>query len=257
MNRAQWDPRDPRWERWSTASGVVFVVLAVLAYLFAPGVPQVNDSDAEVLDWFADNDSRIRWQVFLFGLATIFFLWFFATLAGQLRRAAGTPGGRLPAIIVASAGASAALFMAGTASFGTVARMAPDTDRTLFELGNMIFTVNEFVALTLVAAVSISVLRTGLLPDWLAWAGGVFVVLALLDAAGRTIGDSDAFGPGGVFGTLTFLVFLGWTLAASLLLWQATPLGLDRVDVAREHEAAPGGGEHSDVGGEYGRRAPS
>jgi hypothetical protein len=224
MNQTRWDPRDPRWERWSTASGIVFVFLAVLAYLFAPGLPQVNDSDVEVLDWFADNQSRLRWQVFFFGLATIFFLWFFATLAGQLRRAAGTPAGRLPAVIVASAGASAALYMVGTASFGALARMPSDGQRALFELGNMVFAVNEFVALTLVAAVSLAVLRTRLLPDWIAWAGAVFVVLALVDAAGRTIGDSAAFGPGGVFGILAFLVFLAWTLAASILLWQATPL---------------------------------
>jgi hypothetical protein len=223
MNQFRWDPRDPRWERWSTASGVVFVFLAVLAYLFAPGLPQVNDSDAEVRDWFVDNQSRIRWQVFLFGLATIFFLWFFATLAGNLRRAAGTPAGRLPAIIVASAGASAGLYLVGTACFGALARMPSEGQRALFELGNMVFAVNEFVALTLVAAVSLAVLRTRLLPDWLAWAGGVFVVLALVDAAGRTIGDSAAFGPGGVFGILVFLVFLAWTLAASLLLWQTTP----------------------------------
>jgi hypothetical protein len=223
MNQARWDPRDPRWEKWSTASGIVFVFLAVLAYLFAPGLPQVNDSDAEVLDWFADNQSRLRWQVFFFGLATIFFLWFFATLAGHLRRAAGTPAGRLPAVIVASAGASAGLYMVGTASFGALARLPSDGQRALFELGNMVFAVNEFVALTLVAAVSLAVLRTRLLPDWLAWAGGVFVLLALVDAAGRTIGDSAAFGPGGVFGILAFLVFLAWTLAASILLWQATP----------------------------------
>jgi hypothetical protein len=219
----RWDPRDPRWERWSSASGVVFVFFAVLAYLFAPGLPQANDPDAEVLDWFADNVSRIRWQVFFFGLATIFFIWFFAMLAGRLRAAAGTPAGRLPAVIVASAGASAALYMVGTACFGAVARRPSEGARALFELGNMAFVVNEFVAVTLVAAVSLAVLRTRLLPEWLAWAGAVFVILALLDAAGRTIADSAAFGPGGVFGILTFLVFLAWTLAASLLLWQATP----------------------------------
>jgi hypothetical protein len=223
MNQAPWDPRDPRWERWSTASGVVFVFLSVLAYLFAPDLPQVNDSDLEVLEWFADNQSRLRWQVFLVGLATIFFLWFFATLAGHLRRAAGTPGGRLPAVIVASTGASAALSLVATACFGALARLPSEGQRALFELGNMVFAINELVALTLVAAVSLAVLRTRLLPDLLAYAGGAFVVLALVDAAGRTIGDSAAFGPGGVFGILTFLVFLAWTLAASLLLWQATP----------------------------------
>ena len=218
------DPRDPRLDRWATATGVVFVLFAILGYLLAPGLPQADDSDADVLEWFADNDSSVLFQVFLFGVATIFFLWFFGVLAGRLRRAEAGTGGRLPSVILASAGASSALYLFGMACFGTVARMAPDTSRVLFELGNMVFTVNEFVALTLVAAVSLAVLRTGLLPEWLAWGGAVFIVLALVDAAGRTIGDSDAFGAGGVFGTLTFLVFMAWTLAASLSLWQATPV---------------------------------
>ena len=231
------DPRDPRLDRWATATGIFFVFFAILAYLLAPGVPQADDSDAEVLDWFVDNDTAVLWQVFLFGVATIFFLWFFGVLAGRLRRAEAGPGGRLPFVIVASAGASAGLYMLGIACFGTVARMAPDTSRTLFELGNMVFTVNEFVALVLVAAVSLGVLRTGLLAEWLAWAGGVFVVLALVDAAGRTIGNSDAFGAGGVFGSLTFLAFLAWTLATSVLLWQATPV--EPVTVVQEPGPEP------------------
>lgn len=236
MAQIRWDPRDPRWERWVTASGIVFVFLAVLAYLVAPGLPQVNDSDAEVADWFVDNEDRVRWQVFLFGLATIFFLWFFATLAGRLRREGGQ--GRLPAVIVASAGASAALYLLGTATFGALAQLPSDGQRALFELGHMIFSVNEFVAVTLIAAASIAILRSGLVSEWLAWAGGVFVVLGLLDAAGRILADSGAFGAGSVLGTLAFLVFLAWTLAASIVLWQATPLEAPTV-VQRPDEPPP------------------
>lgn len=237
MRRTWWDPRDPRWERWVTASGIVFVFLAVLAYLMAPGLPQVNDSDAEVADWFIDNQERIRWQVFLFGLATIFFLWFFGMLAGRVRSAHGQ--GRLPAVIVAAAGASAALFLVATASFGALARQPSDGQRALFELGHMVFALNEFAAVTLIAAASIAILRTRVLPEWLAWAGGAFVVLGLLDAAGRTLADSGAFGPGSVVGTLTFLVFLAWTLAASILLWQATPAEAATVVQRREEPPPP------------------
>jgi hypothetical protein len=230
-----WDPRDPRWDRWVAASGIVFVFLAVLAYLVAPGLPQVNESDVEVEEWFVDNESRMRWQVFLFGLATIFFLWFYATLARRLRSAHGQE--RLPALIVASAGASAALYLVATACFGALARLPSDGQRALFELGNMVFAVNEFVAVTLIAAASIAILRTRALPEWLAWAGGVFVVLGLLDAAGRILADSGAFGPGSVFGTLVFLVFLTWTLAASIVLWQATPV--EPVTQVQEPAAPP------------------
>jgi hypothetical protein len=130
---------------------------------------------------------------------------------------------------VAAAAAAAGLFSVGLASFGALAKMADDGEllvpgtRVLFELGNMALSLVDLPAFVLVAAISLGVLRTGLLAEWLAWAGGAFLVLAIIDVAGRTIGDSAAFGPGGPFGILTFLLFLAWTLAASLLLWQATP----------------------------------
>jgi hypothetical protein len=229
MTIARFDPRDPRLDRYATVTGVGFVFFAVLAYLFAPDLPKADDSDEEVLRWFVDNDTRVLWQTFLFGLGGVFFLWFFATMASRLRRAESEPVGRLPAVIVAAAGAAAGLFSVGLASFGALAKMADDGEllvpgtRVLFELGNMALSLVDLPAFVLVAAISLGVLRTGLLAEWLAWAGGAFLVLAIIDVAGRTIGDSAAFGPGGPFGILTFLLFLAWTLAASLLLWQATP----------------------------------
>jgi hypothetical protein len=229
MTVARWDVRDPRLDRHATATGVGFVFFVVIGYLFAPDLPKADDSDEEVLRWFVDNDTRVLWQTFLFGLGGVFFLWFFATLASRLRRAESEPVGRLPAVIVAAAGAAAGLFSVGLASFGALAKMADEgvvltpSWRVLFELGNMALSLVDLPAFVLVAAISLGVLRTGLLAEWLAWAGGAFLVLAIVDVAGRTIGDSAAFGLGGPFGILTFLVFLAWTLAASLLLWQATP----------------------------------
>jgi hypothetical protein len=222
--------------------GIAFVVFALIAFLIAPDYPKADASDEEVLSYFVDNDTRILWQAFMFGLATICFLWFFGTVAGLLRRAEPSTAGRLPAIVVASAGASAGLFMLSVASFAALASGVSETtdpSRGLFDLGNMAVTLANFPAATLVAAISLGVLRTAFLPDWLAWAGAVYLALGLIDVFGRTAGDSAVFGPGGAFGILTFLVFLAWVLATSVVLTQRmgrSGSGLDRMDVTRQDE---------------------
>jgi hypothetical protein len=234
MTEGRWDLRDPRWERAAVAMGIGFVVFALIAFLFAPDYPKSDASDADILSYFADNDTRVLWQAFMFGLATICFLWFFGTVAGLLRRAEPATAGRLPAIVVAAAGAAAGLYMLSVASFAALASsMSETTDphRGLFDLGNMAVTLTNFPAATLVAAVSLGVLRTDFLPDWIAWGGAVYLALGLIDAFGRTAGDSAAFGPGGAFGILTFLVFLAWVLVTSVLLTQRVTSSPARTEV--------------------------
>jgi hypothetical protein len=221
MTEGRWNLHDQRWERAAAAMGIGFVVFALIAFLFAPDYPKGDASDNDVLRYFADNDTRVLWQAFMFGLAGICFLWFFGTVAGLLRRAEPATAGRLPAIVVAAAAAGAAFHGVGVASFSALANSVAPVGRPLFDLGNMVWTLTNFPAITLAAAVSLGVLRSGLLPDWVAWIGAAYIVLGLIDAFGRTAGDSTTFGPGGAFGTLTFLVFLVWVLVTSLLLTQS------------------------------------
>lgn len=216
---------DPRWETRAAATGITFVVLAAIGFLFAPDLPKSDDSNDDVFSYFSDNDTRILLGGFFFALAGVAYLWFFGTLASLLRRAEGDPAGRLPAVIVASAGAGAGVFFVGAAAYSALASSADGnldagSGRALFDLGNMAFLLSGVPAATLVAAASLGALRTALLPDWLAWAGVGFFVLAIVDVLGRLAGDSAAFGPGGVIGTIVFAAFLAWTLAASGLLVQ-------------------------------------
>lgn len=235
------DPEDPRWERHAAATGIVFVVLAAIAFLLAPDPPKAHASIEEVSRWYFENDSRVLWQTFLFGLAGIFFIWFYATVANRLRRAENRPVGRLPAVIVVAAGAAAGLFWLAFAAFAALASNPVLINLVLFELGSMAVTLTNFPAIALVAAISLGALRTRFLPDWVAWTGAIAILIGLVDVGGRTLADSDEFGPGAVFGTLAFAVFLLWTLAVSVQLWRTSPRasGLDRVHVTGEDEARP------------------
>jgi hypothetical protein len=219
------DAREVRWDRWAPATGIAFVALAVIAFLLAPDTPNADDSNDEVFSYFTDKDTRILWGAFFFALSGVAFLWFFGTLASLLRRAEADPAGRLPAIMVTSAAASAGLFLAATGAYAALAAGADgnlnaDSGRALFDLGNLAFVFTNVPASVLVAAASLGALRTAFLPAWLAWAGIGFFVLALVDLFGRLAVDSAAFGSGGIVGTIVFVVFLAWTLAASFLLTQ-------------------------------------
>jgi len=215
---------DTRWERWAAASGVVFVVLAVVAFLFAYDSPTRGDTSEAILSYFNENDTAIAWQAFVFGLSAIAFIWFVGTLAATVRRAENDPAGRLPAIIVTAGATSAGLFLAGTGANLALANSAGEieaaTARTVYEIGAGAFTITDFTAATLVLAVALAVVRTALLPVWTAYLGVTAAAILIVDAFGGIVTDSDAFGPGSVFGTIAFLVFLAWTLVTSALLAQ-------------------------------------
>jgi protein-S-isoprenylcysteine O-methyltransferase Ste14 len=215
---------DTRWERWAAASGVAFVVLALVGFLFAADLPKAGSTGDEVLTYFRDNDTAVTWQALFFGLAVVAFLWFVGTIAAALRRAENDPAGRIPAITVVSGATAAALYMGGESAILALAKSAdglePGSALALHGASTSAFLLTDFVAATFVTAVALGVLRTGLLPMWISYAGAVFVVIAVLDGVVGTLSDSEAFGSGGVIGIITFLAFLAWTLVTSATLTQ-------------------------------------
>ena len=217
------------WERWAAATGIGYVVAATLAFLIVPDPPSVDEGSEFILNFFAANDSDLMWQSFFFGLASVFLLWFAGTLAGALRRAEGDQGGRLPAIIVASAASATALFLLGITAFGAVASGVEVMDQGvaygLFHLGNYAFVMTDFPAAAFVWAVSLGIARTVFLPTSVAWVGGIVGLLLLVNAGGRLLADESTFAAGGTTGTIIFMLFIFWVLVTSIFLVQRVPAG--------------------------------
>jgi hypothetical protein len=214
---------DTRWDRWAAASGVAFAVLAIVGYLFAMNIPARGSSGEEVTTWFADNDTAVMWESFFFGLAVVAFLWFVGTLAAAIRRAENDPAGRLPAIIVITGATAAALYMGGQAGLLTLAQatgLEAGTALAIHHTAGSAFALTNFVVVALVTAVSLAITRTAFLPAWLAYAGGVYVIVALVDGIGTTLSTNDTFGAGNPLGVISFVAFLAWTLITSALLTQ-------------------------------------
>lgn len=214
--------RDSRWGVAAAATGIAFTALALIAYFLAAGP---SDTTAQgIANYFAANDAAVEWQAFLFGLSGVFLLWFAGTLASALRANDPDAGARLGGIALASAAAATVLYLVGIAGWATLADLFADATAGRFSdeaLGDslMIFNLSDnalalagFGAATFVGAASLALLPSRILADWLAWAGGLVVALLVASAFAQLVGGPDALG------TASFLAFVAWVLAASILL---------------------------------------
>ncbi|HEV3478713.1 MAG TPA: hypothetical protein VG144_04620 [Gaiellaceae bacterium] len=226
------------WERVAAATGVLFVVLAFIGFLLAPDPPSPGDSNEQILEYFSDKETQLRWQALFFAAAGAALLWFAGTLASLLRRRLdvdraatgwlGDAGRRWPPIVVASAATAVGIYTAGVAAYTALAARAGEeidagAGRALFELGGSLLTYTDFPALVFVGAASLAIANTRLLADWVAWLGAAVAAVLAIDGIGAVVGDSDTFGPSGVIGIIAFLSFLVWVLVTSgLLAWRGT-----------------------------------
>lgn len=192
------------WERWTGLAGLAYVVLYIAA--FGMGI-EVGPSDREILDYYADSGHRTKELIafFLIAGAALSFVVFALGLRTLIARAEPSTGALAP-LVFGSGVASATLVLAGNALSRATAFAAGDSvfeldanTRRLFEsAGFLLFVSGALAAILLVVAVSLAVLRYGVLPRWLGWAG--FVFAALLPLA---------------IGFIGFLVLFLWVLVVS------------------------------------------
>jgi hypothetical protein len=159
--------------------------------VFVSDSPDDSDTDAQVLAWYADHGHRVGVLVGAFVLAFcgLFFLWFAGGLRQRLRAAEG-PGGRLTEIAFGGAVAFVAMLWVGAAALGAIpagqelgsvpALKVADVARYLGSAGfGSILLFGAFGAIALIDAASIVIMRTGILPKWLAYLGFVAALVLL------------------------------------------------------------------------------
>jgi hypothetical protein len=180
-----------RRDLWTPIAGVLAAVTFVIGLILVANTPDNNDTDAQVVAWYADHGHRLGVLIGTYFLAFcgLFFLWFVSGLRQRLRAAEG-PGGRLANVALGGAvlfvgmlwvGAAALLAVPGAESFGdsTPLRVA-DIARFVPSLGfGAILIFGAFGAIAMIDATSIVAMRTGILPKWFAWLGFVATVVLL------------------------------------------------------------------------------
>ena len=169
--------------------GILFVVLFVPSYLSAPDSPIATSGPQDVIDYFTDRqDGILIINGLLLVFAAFFFLWFLGVLHGVLQDAEGEgygfssvslAGGLIFIALVLTGAAVEIVYPATLARFENFQQDA--------QLGFLSLALSgwmyrfAFVGMAaLIAATSVLALRTTVLPGWLAWAGFVAALVALL-----------------------------------------------------------------------------
>lgn len=197
--------------RLAGISGILFVLLLVPGtFIGRPDVPESGVRAQEIHSYF--NERRDLFFVgngISFIFAAVFFLWFLGMLRKALRSAEGEGewlstvalSGGLMFITLELAGAAAEIVYPTTLARYTNFQPDPQLAFLSLQLSGWLYNFAWSGMAVLIAASSVLALRMGGLPRWLAWAGLVFAILALIK-----------------FLTPVAVFALAWVLAISVLM---------------------------------------
>jgi hypothetical protein len=199
-------------QRWTALSGIVFVVLMLVGATFVLDVPKGDASPHEIASYLTDSGSHTRNIVgaYLWVLGGLAFLGFVAGLRSVLRRAEGDPG-TLSNVVFGAGVVFTAVWSVSAAALASVAYAVefsdarvsnPDLVTVLPSLGGLLLLLGGGLAgILLLAATSILIFRTRVLPRWLAWFGIIVAVSLVFDVTYTNI-----------------LPLVAWVLGASIVL---------------------------------------
>jgi hypothetical protein len=184
----------PRRERLrsiesAAIAGVVYAVLTLIALILFRGLPDLKLSDDEIAAWFNDtaNHSALVIALNLVSFASVAFLWFVAVI----RRRIGEKEDRFFATVFLGA----SILYLVTYIAGAVALAAPAVAASVFEgaavdqatvsltIGTanaMLLIIGPRMQALIMFTTSTLVLRTGVMPRWLAYIGYATGVLLFL-----------------------------------------------------------------------------
>jgi hypothetical protein len=198
--------REHRLARYAPLAGVVFVALIVLAVIIGGETPSNGDSALKIARYWKDHDTEQIWTSVIGAWATVFFVWFAATLRSTLRKAEeGT--GRVSAACFGGAIVGATGFLTMLGINFAIADGADDLSapalKTLTVFSNGFFLPLAVGFAVFFLAAGILAVRFAVLPAWLGWFTIVLGVACVT--------------PVGFFALLVGLV---WILVVSIMLYR-------------------------------------
>ena len=210
-----------RHARYGAATGMLFVLLVIVGFLVTPKPPAADATAAEVFNYVTDKQDTLHIVQLIFGAAGFLFIWFVGTLrtllsgaeGGEGRLATTAYGGGLIAFVTLVIGFA----LAATAALHP-ADNGPDLTRALIDASLIIPALGAPAVAVFFVGNSLSIMRSGYLPAWLAWLGLVAALFNIF-GIGAVFTDHGAFAADGILGFFSgFVLFLVWFFAVSLLL---------------------------------------
>jgi hypothetical protein len=175
-------------DRVAAVAGVLFVAAFVVGQYIAPDLvyPEEQVGGGQ-LTFYVNYEDALVAQAILFGVASMLLLVFVGGLRAFLARAEGQDPRLAPVVVAAGAVAAglvllrAAIVVALTAlrgnEVGVHAQGSAWAARALFYLEGAVGDMVLFPFAVLLAAAAVVLLRTRVLPGWLAWVGAGLAVL--------------------------------------------------------------------------------
>ena len=211
------------WWKSGGFSGIAFVVLFVIGFILQIDGPMVDDSGAEIKQYFIDDGSK-----YILGDLLIGFVFFFLTFVWALSEfiGAGEPVGQAWSRLILVYGAIAtavgfgfSMVNAGLA-YGAAEFADENTVKALFYSGFVGLMVGPPLLVSgLTLTVGIAILRHGMFPKWVAWLSLVIALLAVISVFGLLMDDPENVLS--MLGALAFLLWAVWTLAVSFYMLKA------------------------------------
>jgi hypothetical protein len=211
-------------QRFAPLTGVAFVVLVVLAILIGGETPDNNDSRQTIVNFWKDHQDSQIWSDLIGAWATVFFVWFAATIRSALRPLEAGPA-RLSTLsfggaVIGAVGLLSSLSI-NFATADAVDDVPAGVIQTLTILGNGFFLPIAAGFAIFFLAVGVLAVRSAFLPAWLGW------LTILIGVACVT-----------PVGFIALLVGLVWILAVSVMLFMRAAAPATTVDPAAR-TAAP------------------
>jgi hypothetical protein len=196
----------------SPASGLAFVALGLLANVVVGFEgPQPEDPPAAVVEFLTEERDALIASTFLWGVASVFFMWFLGSLYARLRRAEGEVG-ELPAVALTGGALVLAFGWAGALpvtalSWRGAEAFEPRTVQLIYDIHTVTDTVVTAIpGVAFVLAASVVILRTSTLPRWIGYAG-LLTSLSFLFLLGEIFFARGRLAPGGSFTYLLNFLF--------------------------------------------------
>lgn len=167
--------------RFAALAGILFLALVLVGFAIEGSTPDTGDAPGEIVEFYADNDARVKASSALAVVGAVALVLFGAHLASAMRARGSTllstvaVGGAV--VAAAGIGVDSALRFAIADAAGDI---SPEATEAMFATWSTFFWPMHLGMVVLVLAVSLHSFDSPLIPSWLAGVGILAAICAVI-----------------------------------------------------------------------------